>query len=99
MDEEEREAGGVVEGEGWSDPFWKVEESGCCYADCEGGELVEDGPDDDWDVAEGLGWLSVRDVLVVIIWQGLMGMTVANWDPIGEYTYSIRMQLTSHIDN
>ena len=54
MDEEEGEAGGVVEGEGGSDPFGEVEEFGCGYADGEGGELVEDGPDDDWDVAEGL---------------------------------------------
>jgi hypothetical protein len=59
LDEEEGEAGGVVEGEGGSDPFGEVEEFGCGYADGEGGELVEDGPDDDWDVAEGLALLLV----------------------------------------
>lgn len=65
MDEEEGQAGGVVEGEGWGDPFWEGKEFGCGYADSEGGELVEDGPDDDWDVAEGLGLLLVCDVLMI----------------------------------
>jgi hypothetical protein len=59
LDEKERKTGSVVEGEGWGDPFGEVEEFGACYADCEGGELVEDGPDYDWDVTDGLVMLLV----------------------------------------
>jgi len=65
LHEKEGQAGGVVEGEGWSDPFWQAEEFSRGYPDGEGGKLVEDGPDDDWDVAEGLGWLLVCGVWMV----------------------------------
>jgi hypothetical protein len=44
-----------------------VEEFGTCYADGEGGELVEDGPDYYGDVAGGLGVLLVSVLGVEIV--------------------------------
>lgn len=60
--------------------------------------MVEDGPDDDWDVAEGLVGVLVCHELVVVR-RVLMRMRVAHCDVVDEYTYSVRMQLTSHVDN